>query len=79
MDPTEEARRILVAEAPAALAAYLEAGGQVWTTDQMRDVFEVEGFSAPFAVVKRRTDGALGSLQFATAQGTRFYFGWVRD
>lgn len=48
--------------------------GQTWTTDQMTAEFEVLGFSAPFVVVRRRSDRQLGSLKFAGRP--RAYFGW---
>jgi len=44
------------------------------TTEEMRELYEVVGFQAPFVVVRRKSDGQLGSLQF-THQPRR-YFGW---
>ena len=38
--------------------------GQVWNTSELQQDFEVQGFSAPFVVVKRRSDGKRGSLEF---------------
>jgi len=73
-DPTEQARRDLLPEMPAALRAVSAAGGQIWTTDQMREDFEVLGFQAPYVVVRRRSDGVKGSLQFT--HQPRHYFGW---
>ena len=62
-DPTEQARRAMVAAGqPAAdLAA---DDGRRWTTAEMQADFEVIGFAAPFVVIKRRSDGQLGSLEF---------------
>ncbi len=75
IDPTEPARREMLAEINADLCTRqaLEAKhGQVWDTDQLQDDFDVVGFSAPLVVVIRRTDGVKGSLMF---QGSpRFYF-----
>lgn len=51
--------------------------GTVYTTDEMREVFEPVGFMAPFMVCKRRSDGAVGSLEFAGRP--RFYFNFVLD
>lgn len=51
--------------------------GQTWTTQQLTEDFEVRGFLAPFVVVKRKSDGAVGSLQFQHMP--RIYFGWVQD
>jgi len=46
--------------------------GQVWDTDQLRADFEVVGFRAPWVVVRRRTDGVEGSMEFQ--HHPRFYF-----
>jgi len=48
-----------------------------WTTEQVREQFEVLGFMAPFVVVRRKSDGALGSLMFK--HSPRVYFGWQAD
>lgn len=45
--------------------------GQVWNTRQLQEDFEVEAFSAPFVIVKRRSDGKRGSLEFE--HGPRYY------
>jgi len=45
------------------------------TTEEMRELYEVVGFQAPFVVVRRKADGQLGSLQFTHAP--RQYFGWT--
>lgn len=50
------------------------AFGQVWTTSEMTTEFEAIGFGAPFVVVKRRSDGVKGSLEFQ--HSPRFYFNW---
>jgi hypothetical protein len=74
-DPTAQARREMIASGqPAAdLAA---DDGQRWTTEELTQDFEVIGFAAPFVVVRRRSDGALGSLEFT--HSPRTYFGWTR-
>lgn len=46
--------------------------GQVWDTEQLQEDFEVLGFSAPFVVVTRRSDGAMGSLTFQ--HQPRYYY-----
>ena len=46
-----------------------------WTTDELTRDFEVIGFSAPFVVVKRRSDGVKGSLQFD--HSPRKYYNWI--
>ena len=48
-----------------------------WTTEELSRDFEVLGFLAPFVVVKRRSDGAKGSLEFT--HSPRFYFNWRAD
>ncbi len=74
-DPTEIIRRARCAElaAEAGFRADLEARyGQVWSTDELTEEFEVLGFMAPLVVVRRKADGVTGSLEF---QGRpRFYF-----
>lgn len=51
----------------------LEASyGKVWTTDEMREEFEVLGFSMGYCVVQRKSDGKRGCLAFLHAP--RFYF-----
>ena len=59
--------------AEAAARVTLEAEvGQVWDRDQLGVDFEVQGFGAPFVVVRRRSDGVRGSLEFTASP--RFYF-----
>jgi hypothetical protein len=79
-DPTEAIRRELVAviNAEPGSREYLEAEyGQVWDTSQMQTDFEALGFAAPFIVVRRRSDGANGTLTFQ--HSPRFYFDFVAD
>ncbi len=74
-DSTENVRRSMVAElnSNAGIRAELEAKyGQVWDTSQLQDDFSVLGFMAPYVVVKRKSDGAKGSLTFQ--HDPRFYF-----
>ena len=54
-----------------------ERHGQVWTTEELQADFAVMGFLAPMVVVRRRSDDALGSLEFQARP--RFYFNWVSD
>jgi hypothetical protein len=51
--------------------------GPTWDTDTLRKEFEVLGFAAPFVVVRRRSDGVKGSLEFT--HNPRVYFGWRED
>lgn len=79
-DETESLRRQRLAEinAEAGSREALEAQhGQVWSTDQLREEFEVLGFMAPYIVVRRRSDGVKGSLEFQ--HDPRFYFNWQPD
>ena len=80
IDPTEEARRALVAEinAQAAERAALEARyGQVWNTSELANDFEVLEFAAPFVIVKRKADNRMGSLIFQ--HHPRYYFSFRDD
>ena len=75
LDQTESVRREMVAEVNAVEGSreYLEAKhGQVWSTSEMTQEFEVIGFLAPFVAVKRRSDGMRGTLMFQ--HNPRFYF-----
>lgn len=51
--------------------------GQVWGTQEMQEDFQVTGFLAPFVVVRRKSDGVVGSLKFQ--HNPRFYFGFQAD
>ncbi len=79
-DSTEQARRERLVEINAQPGSReaLEAGhGQVWDTKQLTEDFEVIGFMAPVVVVRRKSDGIKGSLEFQ--HNPRFYFGWQPD
>lgn len=74
-DPTETIRRERVAEinaVPGSREALEAQYGQVWSTDQLSDDFEVLGFMAPLVVVRRKSDGRKGSLEFQ--HSPRLYF-----
>lgn len=74
-DETEPYRRILTATINSEQnqrQQLEEAHGTVWNTEELGRDFEVQGFSAPFVVVKRKSDGAVGSLMFQHMP--RFYF-----
>lgn len=51
--------------------------GQVWDTAELTEDFEVLGFLAPYVVVRRRSDGALGSVEFQ--HHPRFFFSFEID
>jgi hypothetical protein len=74
-DPTEEYRRQRAAEInaqPGSRESLEAEHGQVWDTDQLTTDFQVLGFSAPFVVVRRKSDGKKGSLEFQ--HSPRFYY-----
>jgi hypothetical protein len=48
-----------------------------WTTAEMTAEFDVVGFGAPFVVVRRKSDGQVGTLEFT--HSPRVYFGWSPD
>jgi hypothetical protein len=75
-DTTQNTRRQMIetGQPQADLAAET---GQTWTTDDLQREFEVTGFAAPYVVVRRRSDGQLGSLEFT--HSPRWYFGWRQD
>lgn len=80
VDQTEPIRRELVSEinhAPGSREALEAKHGQVWSTDELCEAFEVQGFSAPFVVVKRKADGVGGSLMFQ--HSPRLYFAFTPD
>ena len=74
-DPTETIRRQRVMEInlqPGSREALEAQHGQVWSTNELSGDFEVLGFMAPLVVVRRRSDGRKGSLEFQ--HGPRLYF-----
>ena len=74
-DPTETIRRQRLAEinvVPGSREALEATYGQVWTTHELSEAFEVIGFMAPLVVVRRKADGVKGSLEFQ--HNPRFYF-----
>ncbi len=51
--------------------------GQVWGPQELRRDFDVQGYLAPIVVVRRRSDGVIGTLEFQ--HQPRFYFNWRED
>jgi hypothetical protein len=76
-DPTEDTRREMIATLAPVLDLLVDSGPR-WDTEELQRDFEVLGFMAPFVVVRRRSDGLRGSLEFAPTipDGERVYFGW---
>ena len=76
-DPTESLRRERLAEInaePGGRAALEAQYGEVWDTNELRADFDVLGFMAPLVVVRRRSNGVRGSLEFQ--HSPRLYFNW---
>ncbi len=48
-----------------------------YDTATLSQTFEVLGFAAPFVVVRRKSDGVKGTLEFT--HSPRIYFGWRAD
>ncbi len=48
--------------------------GPTWTTETLIREFEALRFAAPYVVVRRRSDGKVGSLLFR--HEPRLYWGW---
>lgn len=74
-DLAEQLRRQRLADInsqPANRAELEKLHGQVWDTAELGRDFEVAGFLAPFVVVRRRSDGVLGSLEFQ--HSPRYFF-----
>ena len=79
-DPTEPIRRARLAEInsePGSRAALEAQYGQVWNTEELARDFEVLGFLAPYVVVRRKSDGQMGSLEFQ--HNPRCYFAFQVD
>ena len=76
-DPTETIRRERLAEiniVPGSREDLEAKYGRVWNTGELTEEFQAIGFMAPFVIVRRRSDGATGSLEFQN--NPRFYFNW---
>jgi hypothetical protein len=80
-DITENIRReavqIINTNAPTEREQVEKLYGQVWNTEELSRDYSVLGFMAPFVVVKRKSDGAKGSLMFQ--HSPRFYFNFRED
>ena len=78
IDETEGIRRVMVAEINSAAAERTELeqrlGERVWSTDELRADFTVEGFMAPMVIVRRKSDGVRGTLFFQ--HDPRYYWGF---
>ena len=80
IDLTEDARRERLGEInsePGSRPALEAKHGQVWDTTELQRDFMVVGFLAPFVHVRRRDNGAEGSMEFQ--RDPRFYFNFQPD
>jgi hypothetical protein len=74
-DPTENLRMAMIASGhPERAAAEAE---RKLTTDELRAEYDVLGFLAPIVVVRRKSDGVKGSMEFT--HNPRFYFNFQPD
>ncbi len=79
-DPTEPIRRQRLVEinaTPSSREVLVAKYGRVWDAEELARDFEILGFLAPYAVVRRRVDGRMGSLEFQYYP--RLYFNFVED
>lgn len=79
-DDTEGIRRqrlIEINEIPKDRDALESEYGQTWDTKELAREFIVVGFLAPIIVVKRKSDGVVGSLEFP--HDPRIYFNFQED
>jgi antirestriction protein ArdC len=79
-DPTAFLRRERLAQIsaePGTREALEARHGQVLDSRQLADQYEALGFLAPYVVVRRKSDGLRGSLEFQ--HDPRFYFNWHPD
>jgi hypothetical protein len=79
IDPTEDTRRTMIntGQPQVDLAVEEAAGAPTWDTAALQRDFEAIGFAAPFIVVRRRSDGVKGTLEFT--HNPRLYFGWTPE
>ena len=74
-DKTEPTRRLMIETGqPYRDLAHAK---EKWNTDQVRELFEVHSFLAPFVFVTRKKDGVKGTLTFT--HSPRFYFNFLPD
>lgn len=71
------ARLVEINTAPGSRETLQPKYGPIWDTSDLARDFEVLGFLAPFAVVRRKADSVKGSLEFQ--HNPRFYFNSIPD
>lgn len=72
-DEVSQIRREMV-ESGQPQADLLADQGPTWTTTELQEQFTVEGFAAPFVVVRRKSDQVRGTLEFTHAPRVYFNF-----
>lgn len=72
VDPTVEIRQKMLAD-----GIKIPEGAETWDTERLQQEYDVEGFLAPVVVVRRKSDGVLGTMLFTDQP--RVYFGWEED
>ena len=80
MDVTEMIRRRRLVELNGQTvdrATLAQRHGQVWDPQELGRDFVAIGYLAPYVVVRRKTDGLRGSLEFQP--DPRFYSNWKED
>lgn len=80
LDDTEDIRRGLVAainDEPQDRAALEAFYGKVWTLAELGHEFVIKQFASPLIVVKRLSDGVIGTMYFQ--HSPRFYFNFKED
>jgi hypothetical protein len=78
-DPTEAIRREMIksGQPERDLAERDPLFFKRWNTDEVRELFEVHSFLAPFVLVTRKQDGVKGTLEFT--HNPRWYFNFKPD
>ena len=74
-DPTEYTRRDMVSKINSFAGnreQLEEQHGEVYSTKEMDEHYEITGFMAPFVVVRRRVDSVKGTMIFQ--DNPRYYF-----
>lgn len=69
-DPTETFRRTMIESGQP--EQDLARAEQRWDTEQLAKEFDVTGFLAPYVLVRRKRDGAEGTMLFT--HNPRWYF-----
>ena len=76
IDPTERMRAEIMARGLVE-QSFEQDRGPILDTKELIAQYEVIAYAAPFVVVRRRSDGVMGSLMFT--HQPRIYFGWMAD